>query len=71
MFEKNGAVYVKTDEDTLKANRRFLNIKCSASTNEKVLVIGGSVNNSLRLAISHFIDLTTNFEQWLRDNRCR
>ncbi|KAF2246664.1 hypothetical protein BU26DRAFT_521108 [Trematosphaeria pertusa] len=43
VFEKNGAVYVKTDEDTLRMNRRPLNIKCSASTlsNESVLVIGG------------------------------
>jgi hypothetical protein len=43
VFEKDGAVYVKTDEDTLKANRRFLNLKCSAATNDKVLVIGGYV----------------------------
>ncbi|CAI6267527.1 unnamed protein product [Periconia digitata] len=41
VLEKNGAVYVKTDEDTLKANRRFLNIKCSATSSDKVLVIGG------------------------------
>ena len=41
VFEKDGAVYVKTDEDTLKTNRRFLNMKCSAASNEKVLVIGG------------------------------
>ena len=41
VFEKDGAVYVKADEDTIKANRRFLNIKCSASNDQKVLVIGG------------------------------
>lgn len=34
-------MYVKTDEETLKANRRFLNIKCSSVSDEKVLVIGG------------------------------
>lgn len=44
VVEKDGAVYVKTDEGTLKANRRFLNLKCSAVSSEKVLVIGGSVN---------------------------
>lgn len=41
MFERDGAVYVKTDEATLKANRRFLNLKCSSVSDEKVLVIGG------------------------------
>ncbi|KAJ4292550.1 Apoptosis-inducing factor 1 [Kalmusia sp. IMI 367209] len=42
VFERDGAVYVKADEETIKANRRFLNIKCSASNNnEKVLVVGG------------------------------
>ncbi|PVI03219.1 hypothetical protein DM02DRAFT_521300 [Periconia macrospinosa] len=41
VVEKDGAVYVKTDEDTLKANRRFLNLKCSAASDDKVLVIGG------------------------------
>lgn len=41
VFEKDGAVYVKTDEDTLKANRRHLNLKCSSVSDDKVLVIGG------------------------------
>ncbi|KAF2729416.1 rubredoxin-NAD(+) reductase [Polyplosphaeria fusca] len=41
LTEKDGAVFVKTDESTLKANRRFLNLKCSSGGNEKVLVIGG------------------------------
>lgn len=41
MFEKDGAVYVKTTEDALKTNRRPLNIKCSSVSNDKVLVIGG------------------------------
>jgi len=41
VFEKDGAVYIKTDEDTLKANRRVLNIKCSSVGEDKVLVIGG------------------------------
>lgn len=43
VFEKDGAVYVKSDEDTIKTNRRFLNLKCSSVSNDKVLVIGGSV----------------------------
>lgn len=41
VFEKDGAVYIKTDEDTLKANRRVLNIKCSSVSDDHVLVIGG------------------------------
>ncbi|KAL1612600.1 Apoptosis-inducing factor 1 [Paraconiothyrium brasiliense] len=41
VFEKDGAVYVKADEDIIKANRRFLNLKCSVANNQKVLVIGG------------------------------
>jgi len=41
VFERDGSVYIKTDEDTLKANRRTLNIKCSSKSDDKVLVIGG------------------------------
>lgn len=41
LVERDGAVYVKSDEETLKANRRSLNIKCSSVSDEKVLVIGG------------------------------
>jgi hypothetical protein len=44
VFERDGAVYIKTDEATLKANRRVLNIKCTSKTDEKVLVIGGCVS---------------------------
>jgi hypothetical protein len=43
VFERDGSVYIKTDEDTLKANRRTLNIKCSSKSDDKVLVIGGCV----------------------------
>ena len=43
VFERDGAVYVKTDEETLKAGRRTLNLKCSSVSDEKVLVIGGYV----------------------------
>ncbi|KAH7357579.1 rubredoxin-NAD(+) reductase [Pyrenochaeta sp. MPI-SDFR-AT-0127] len=41
VLERDGAVYIKTDEDTLKANRRALNVKCSSVSDEHVLVIGG------------------------------
>ncbi|KAF2713563.1 rubredoxin-NAD(+) reductase [Pleomassaria siparia CBS 279.74] len=42
VFEKNGAVYVKSDEATIKANRRPQDLKCSsAQSDESVLVIGG------------------------------
>ncbi|KAL5388003.1 hypothetical protein PMIN04_009067 [Paraphaeosphaeria minitans] len=41
VFERGGAVYIKADEDAIKANRRFLNLKCSASNDQTVLVIGG------------------------------
>ncbi|KAL6705929.1 Apoptosis-inducing factor 1 [Coniothyrium glycines] len=41
VFEREGAVYIKTHEETLKANRRVLNLKCSSTSEDKVLVIGG------------------------------
>ena len=41
VIEKDGAVYVKTTEEALKNNRKFLNIKCSSVSEDKVLVIGG------------------------------
>lgn len=50
VVEKDGAVYVKTDQDTLKANRRFLNLKCSSVSNDKVLVIGGYGNPTTPVA---------------------
>ncbi|RMZ67451.1 hypothetical protein GMOD_00001374 [Pyrenophora seminiperda CCB06] len=41
VVEKDGAVYVKTTQEALKANRRFLDIKCSSVSEDRVLVIGG------------------------------
>ncbi|KAF2112169.1 hypothetical protein BDV96DRAFT_498344 [Lophiotrema nucula] len=41
VVEKDGAVYIKSDEATIKANRRQLNLKCSSVSDEKILVIGG------------------------------
>ena len=39
--EKNGAVYIKGDEQTIKASRRQPNTKCLAQGQEKVVVVGG------------------------------
>jgi len=41
VIEKEGAVYIQSDEATIKANRRVLSIKCSTKSDDKVLVIGG------------------------------
>lgn len=41
IVQKDGAVYIKGEEATIKANRRVLNVRCSAKGSEKVLVIGG------------------------------
>jgi hypothetical protein len=43
VFEKDGAVYIKGDEELIKANRRAFNVKCSAQGSEKVVVVGGYV----------------------------
>ena len=40
-MEKNGAVYIKGEESTIKANRRAINTKCKAQGEEKVVVVGG------------------------------
>ncbi|MCJ1224709.1 hypothetical protein MMC12_001354 [Toensbergia leucococca] len=41
IVEKGGAVYIKGDEETIKASRRSPNLKCSAQGQEKVVVVGG------------------------------
>jgi hypothetical protein len=41
VYEKEGAVYIKGEEGAIKAGQRDPNLKCSASTEEKVVVIGG------------------------------
>ena len=41
IIEKNGAVYIKGEEGVIKASRRQPNTKCSASGQEKVVVVGG------------------------------
>lgn len=44
VIEKDGAVYIKGEEAVIKANRRKLNLKCSAKSQEKVIVVGGYVS---------------------------
>ena len=41
ILEKNGGVYIKGEESTIKASRRSANHKCSATGQEKVVIVGG------------------------------
>ena len=41
LIEKDGAVFIKGESATIKASRRQPNTKCSASGQERVVVIGG------------------------------
>lgn len=41
IIEKNGGVYIKGEEATIKASRRQPNTKCSSQGQEKVVVVGG------------------------------
>ncbi|KAL8941157.1 MAG: hypothetical protein Q9211_001931 [Gyalolechia sp. 1 TL-2023] len=41
VYEKSGAVYIKGEEATIKANRRKPNVKCVAQGQEKVVIVGG------------------------------
>lgn len=41
ILEKNGGVYIKGEESDIKNGKRVPNIKCSATGDEKVVVIGG------------------------------
>lgn len=41
VVEKNGGVYIKGDESTIKGSMRPNNFKCSPKGKEKVLIIGG------------------------------
>jgi len=40
IIEKDGGVYIKGEEATIKANRRNMSIKCSAKKQDHVLVLG-------------------------------
>ena len=41
IVEKSGAVYIKGDESTIKANRRAPNVQCSPQGQGKVVIVGG------------------------------
>lgn len=41
IIEKDGAVYIRGDESTIKRSMRPNNFKCSPQGQEKVLIIGG------------------------------
>lgn len=41
VYEKEGAVYIKGDEATIKASRRKPDVRCTAQGPEKVVVVGG------------------------------
>jgi hypothetical protein len=43
VVEKGGGVYIEGEEKTIKAQRRTLDIKCSAKGSDRVLIIGGYV----------------------------
>jgi hypothetical protein len=43
IVEKDGAVYIKGDEELIKANRRAFSVKCTPQGSEKVVVVGGYV----------------------------
>lgn len=41
IVEKDGAVFIKGDQNQIKAGRRSPNIQCSAKGQEKVVIVGG------------------------------
>ncbi|KAH0543028.1 hypothetical protein FGG08_002636 [Glutinoglossum americanum] len=41
IIEKDGAVYIEGDEDTIKAGHRLGDIKCAADGQEHVVIVGG------------------------------
>jgi hypothetical protein len=43
IVERDGKVYIKGDEATIKASRRKLNLKCSSKSQDKVVIVGGYV----------------------------
>lgn len=43
ILEKDGAVFVKGDEATIKAKRRSPDLKCSAEGKEQIVIVGGFV----------------------------
>ncbi|KEQ77780.1 rubredoxin-NAD(+) reductase [Aureobasidium namibiae CBS 147.97] len=47
VFERDGAVYIKGEEKTIKANRRQLNIKCRSVKDKDHVVVIGSGSGAL------------------------
>lgn len=41
IMEKEGAVYIKGEETSIKNGRRQPNVKCAAQGQEKVVIVGG------------------------------
>lgn len=41
VVQKDGGVYIKGDEDTIKGSRRTLNIKCKPKGQEHIVIVGG------------------------------
>ena len=41
IVQQDGAVYIKGDESTIKANRKTLDISCKAEGQERVVIVGG------------------------------
>ena len=47
ILEKDGAVFIKGDEATIKAKRRSPGLKCSAGGDEHVVIVGGFAIQSI------------------------
>ncbi|KAH0177725.1 rubredoxin-NAD(+) reductase, partial [Aureobasidium melanogenum] len=47
VFERDGAVYIKGEEKTIKANRRQLNLKCRSVKEQDHVVVIGSGSGAL------------------------
>lgn len=54
IIEKDGGVYIKGEEEVIKASRGHLNTKCQAKGDEKVLVIGRYVTPLFGSLYRHF-----------------
>jgi hypothetical protein len=51
ILEKDGAVYIKGDEATIKASRRKMNLKCNAKSQDKVVIVGGYVEGQCQILL--------------------
>lgn len=41
LTEKDGGIYITTDEGSLKAGRRTGDVECAVESDEKVVIVGG------------------------------